>query len=487
MTLQRQVVSGVRWTALENAVNVILSIASISILAKFLEPHDFGLMALAVVVLGFSQAFVDLGFSNAIIHKQALTHVQLSTLYWLNVLSGVVVFLIIIALSSVISGFYNEPGLVEVLSLAAVNFLILPFGQQFSALLRKDMCFQQVSKIGIVGRFSSFLVSAALAYYGAGVYALVISSLIGSALNTFLLVAAGLKIHRPGMRVQFSEVRDVFTFGAYQTAEKIVNYFNTNLDAILVGRVLGAGDLGLYSVAKQLTMRPSQFINPIVTRVSLPVMAKIQDDLPRLKSVYLRSINYLCSVNFPIYMMIIFFAKDITLLLLGERWLAVTAAIQLLSVYCAIRSTGNPVGGLLLAKGRAKLAFWWNVGILLVIPIVILIGSQWGIYGVSVSLVLMASALICPNWFFLVRPVCGARFFEYHRQIIVPALIAVVASALAFYACAELSNSWVRLIIGSLVCGVTLLILNCLFNRSFISTLLQFTLKKKASQLKMVD
>lgn len=487
MKLKDQAISGVKWTALENVISLIVSLASISILAKFLAPGDFGLMALATVVIGFSQAFVDMGFSNAILYKQNLTRVQLSTLYWLNLIAGAVVFSLIALGSGLIATFYSEPRLQDIMTLTGTIFLILPFGQQFAVLMRKELQFHLLSKIGISGRIVTLLVAIFLACDDYGVYSLVVSSLVGAVFTTFFMVVFGLGLHRPALTLKVSEVREFFSFGAYQMMEKIANYFNSNVDSLIVGRMLGVNELGIYSVAKQLTMRPAQMINPVITRVSLPLMAKVQDDICELKNIYLSSINYLCSVNFPIYFMVIFFAKDITLLMLGVKWLDAVPTIQLLAAYCGLRSVGNPVGALLLARGRARLAFIWNMALLAVLPLVMLLGSAWGLHGIALSLVITAFVLMLPTWLYLVRPLCGATFIEYHRLILRSALIAAIGVSGAFYLLVMIEAPWARVLTGTAVCSIFLLLLNYVFNRQFISALLQFARKKKPSQLKTVD
>ena len=108
MNLRVKVISGVRWTLLSTIIITILQLLQLAILARFLSPSDFGLMALVMVVISFSQLFFDMGISDAIIHKQNISKTQLSTLYWLNILLGIIIFLIIVVIAPFIANFYNE-------------------------------------------------------------------------------------------------------------------------------------------------------------------------------------------------------------------------------------------------------------------------------------------------------------------------------------------------------------------------------------------
>jgi O-antigen/teichoic acid export membrane protein len=284
-------------------------------------------------------------------------------------------------------------------------------------------------------------------------------------------VAFGRRIHRPRLHFRPAEVRHFFSFGAWQMGEAVINFFNSNLDSLLIGRIAGAEGLGLYSVAKQLVSRPAEIVNPVVTRVSTPVMAKVQDDLPRLRAIYLQTINHLSSLNFPIYAAIAVFAREITLLLFGEQWLPAVPLIQILAAYAAIRSTANPVGSLLLARGRVRRGFWWNVGLLLLLPAFIAIGAAWGVVGVAWSLVALQCLLLVPGWLLLVRPLCGASFAQYHAQMILPALAAAAAAVAGYVAAIPVTGSVARLAVGVAVGAAVALAIHRTWNRSFVEAL----------------
>ncbi len=184
LSLKTQTISGVKWTTLSTVVVNILQLTQIAILSRFLDPTAFGLMALVTVVIGFSQAFLDMGISNAIIHKQQVSQDQLSTLYWINVLAGLFLFIIICGVAPFVASFYKETELTKLIILVAMSFLVQPFGQQFMVLWQKEMRFREIAKIEIITKSFTFVVSVWLAYRGFGVYALVFGTLAGSVVQT---------------------------------------------------------------------------------------------------------------------------------------------------------------------------------------------------------------------------------------------------------------------------------------------------------------
>ena len=468
MTLKQQAVSGVKWTTLSMVATTLIQLAQLAILARLLDPTAFGLMAIVMVIVGFSQAFLDMGISNAIIHKQEISQEQLSTLYWVNVMAGVLIFLVVCGVAPFVAGFYHHPELTKLIILLGTTFLIQPFGQQFMVLWQKELRFKEIARIDIVNKFVTLIVTVWFAYEGYGVYSLVYGAIAGSIVQTAQFIELGFKEHKPRFVFKLKNIKEFLNFGAYQMGERTINYFNYQIDTILIGKLLGMEALGIYNIAKNLIMKPAMVFNPIITKVTFPAMAKIQNDILRLKEVYLKTMNYLSSVNFLAYAFIFIFAHDIVLLLFGMKWLPAVPVVKILSLWGALRSTGNPIGSLLLAKGKANWGFFWNLGLFFLVPVGIYIGSSWGLEGVSWSLVILNASLIIPNWYFLARPLCGAGFLEYHIQIFKPALIAILTVAGVYIAISALDFGAVRFLTGTAVGLVLAFLLIWLLNREFL-------------------
>jgi len=469
LSLKTQTISGVKWTTLSTVVVNILQLTQIAILSRFLDPTAFGLMALVTVVIGFSQAFLDMGISNAIIHKQQVSQDQLSTLYWINVLAGLFLFIIICGVAPFVASFYKETELTKLIILVAMSFLVQPFGQQFMVLWQKEMRFREIAKIEIITKSFTFVVSVWLAYRGFGVYALVFGTLAGSVVQTTQFIAAGMREYRPSFVFRIMEVKEYISFGAYQMGERTVNYFNYQIDTMLIGKLLGVESLGIYTIAKQLIMKPADIFNPIVTKVTFPAMSKIQNETAKLKGIYLKTVNYLSSINFPVYAFIFVFADDIVSILFGIKWIKAVPIIKILSIWGALRSTINPIGSLLLAKGRANLGFWYNLALFFIVPGAIYVGSHWGLLGVCWTLLLLLFPFtMVAAWYFLVQPLCDAGFIEYHLQIFKPASIALIAGIFAYLSIYLLDFGVLKFSVGTVVGLLFALWLNWAWNREFL-------------------
>ncbi|MEZ9866565.1 MOP flippase family protein [Vibrio sp. 10N.261.51.A4] len=422
-SLKDKAISGVKWTSVSSIILAFLQLIQVSILARYLSPSDFGLMAIVTVIVGFCSMFMDMGISSAIIHKQDITHRQLSSLYWLNVFSGVALFIFIYLSSEIIAYYYNEPDLVTLIKLLSITFFISSVGNQYRVLNQKELNFNFLAKVEVAAVLISFFVAVVCAMCGYGVYSLVYATLVNVTISNGLFVLFGYSSYKPLLIYKHSDVKELIKFGAFQMGERSINYFNSQFDIILIGKLLGTEALGIYSVAKTFVMKPAQIINPILTKVTFPVMSKLQNDIKKLKFVYINMIYYLCLVNFPIYTAIAVLAEPIVLSVFGKEWLESVKILQVLSIYFMLRSILNPVGALQLARGRADLGFYWNLALATIVPCTIYFGSFYGLIGVSVALLSLQIFINFPAWYFMVYPLCDISFKLYFLNILKPIII----------------------------------------------------------------
>ena len=472
--MKQKAITGVKWTTLSKVVVTSFQLIYIAVLARYLSPVDFGLMAIVMVVIGFSQAFMDMGISNAIIYKQGITDEQLSSLYWLNIGSGVVLAGFVILLSPLIADFYNQSAIEDILVLLSLTFIITAIGNQYRILFQKELRFNILAKIEIVSAIASLVVAVYCAMNDFGVYALVNGSLTTVIVSSSLVFITGIKEHKPAFVFHYAEIKGFINFGLYQMAEKSVNYFSSQFDILLIGKLLGAESLGIYSLVKQLVMRPSMIINPIVTQVAFPLMSKVQDDTEQLKSIYLKMINSLSSINFPIHIAMAILAEAIVVVLFGDKWITAVPILQILSIYAMLRSTGNPIGALLLAKGRADLGFWWNFALFFIIIVVIYMGSSFGLKGIAWSLLLLQVVLSVLSWYFLVNRLCSAGFLEYYKQILNPLFLATISGAIGYSGLIITDNYLLQITSVSVIGLIVYVILSMYFNRGFVSMIKAF-------------
>jgi O-antigen/teichoic acid export membrane protein len=471
MSLKQKAISSVRWTSMAMITKSGLQFLQVSILARLLLPSDFGLMAMVVAIIGFVGVFSDMGVSNAIIHHRDISPEQLSSLYWLNLLASTFLGLSLAALSPWLAHWYQAPSLRPLLVLMSLFFVLTAIGQQFRVLAEKQLRFSVLAKIEISSALCGFVTAIVLAFAGAGVWALVIALLVSAALTSVLawcLLANG---WRPLWCLHWGEIKSFVRFGLYLIGSNLMNALNSNLDVLLGGRLLGTSTLGAYSLPRELSLRLAGVINPIITRVSLPVMAHSQQQPEVLRIVYLQTIGMSTAVNFPLYVAMAVFAPEVVALFFGPKWGESVSLLRILALWGMFRSVGNPVGSLIYAVGRADLSWKWNSALLFFIAPTVWYGAQSGTAGLSLALLVFMIAAQLPNWYFLVQPLCGAGFLDYFRPIALALICSGIAVGLAYVICTPFSHPLVRLSIASLAGALLYILCSFAINRPFIDNL----------------
>lgn len=417
-SIRKKAISGTKWTGLSNAVITALQLLQLAVLARLLAPEDFGLIAIIMIVIGLAQAFGDMGVSNAIIYRQDVTREELSSLYWLNIVAGIVISAVIVLSGPFVSNMYADSRLEGLMSVAALSFLFTSFGQQFQILLQKDLMFTTLSKAEMAASASGVTVSILAALAGHGVLSLLWGMLANSALKSSILVAACWGQWRPYLRFKLGDIKKYASFGLFQMGEKLLNYFGGQIDKLFIGYMLGMQPLGYYSIAYQLMMRPLQVINPVLTRVALPVFAKMQSDDAGLRRGYTELLSTLSIVLMPIYMALIVLADPIVNLFLGPGWGSAAELLRILSILGFFYFIGNPVGSLLLAKGRADMGFYLNVLMIILYMLAILFGSRWGINGIAWGLVFSMAFVLFPIGFAIRWSLIRMRPLEFLKSFL---------------------------------------------------------------------
>jgi O-antigen/teichoic acid export membrane protein len=437
-------------------------------------------MAMVTVVLTFATIFSDFGVNIAFVQRRDVTLEQRSSLFWFNLFLSACLMLLVMALSPSLASFFGDHRLVPLMMLGATTFVIAAAGQQVRMAAEKALQFSRVMVVEVVAALLGFSFAVIAALLGWGVYALLVAGITYTLVSTVLAWIILAQGWRPKWRMRADEVRAFLGFGSALVVGNIVNQVNTTIDLLLGGRLLSATQLGLYSIPRNLILQSQLVVNPIITRVAFPLIAEVQHDTARVRSIYLQTLNMTASSNAPIYMGIAFFAPEIVHLVLGPGWERSGGILRILALWGAVRSTGNPAGSLLLGMGRADLVLKWNLALLLVGPPALWIGSSYGPEGMAWALLVVQVLLFVPGWLVLVRPLCQAALGVYSVAALRAFVIALFAFALTYLVTAQVEGALSRLAFGVLI-GVPLyLIFSHRWNKSWFDSMLELVGRGKA-------
>lgn len=482
MSLKSRAFSAVRWTTLAAIAKGLLQVAQIAVLARLLNPEDYGLMAMVSVVLTFSGLFADFGMSSAYVQRQAITQEQRSSLFWLNVAMGAILTAFVFSLSSQFASFFGDDRLAPLLMLSSVTIFLASLGRQVHMSAEKSLNFRPVVLLEIVSGLLGFCTAIISAVNGLGVYALVWGSIVTAGVSSLLAWILIAKDWRPLARFRFRDVRPFLGFGGAIVGNSIVNRINMSIDLVLGGKFLLATQLGIYSVPRQIILQLQFLANPIVTRVGFPLIAHVQSDLSRVKSIYLKTMNMTASINAPIYCGLAFFGPDVVRLLLGENWSGSGDLLRVLAIWGFFRSIGNPAGSLLFGVGRADLALKWNLAMLGVLPPLVMAGTTYGAMGMAWALLGFSVIMFVPGWYVLVYSICRAELAEYVRASLKPGFIALGAIFPTYWLLIGIEHYVLRVTIATLVAVPLYLVMSYRFNYEWFRALIELLGKGRTAE-----
>lgn len=382
-TFKRKTVSNISWSLVNNAIKQAINFIIIVCLARVLDPKDFGLVAMVAIFTGFMSIFVEQGFSSAIIQKQDITRLHLDSIFWINLVFGLLCAMIMAALASPIASFFRTPE-IKILTMAvAVNFIINSIKIVPNAILVKDMRFRSIAVIDTVSMLCAGIISVLMALKGFGAWSLVFQTIIMNAVNAAATYAS--VSWRPRARFNISTLKEVSGYSCNLLGFNFINYWARNFDNLIVGRFIGDVALGIYSRAYQVMLLPLNQISWVVSRVMFPALSEIQHDTGRVKRIYLRSIQSISLVTFPLMVGLFAVSRNFVLAVFGQKWIGV---VPILNIFCWIgleHSVSTTVGWIYNSQGRTDLQFRWGLVSCIIIITSFLIGLKWGMIGIAAA------------------------------------------------------------------------------------------------------
>lgn len=479
MSLKRQAVMGIKWSAAAVSINVVSQFVQLVVLANVLEPADFGLFAIARIILGLAASVADVGINNAIIHSQTVTREQLSTLYWLNIGVGLCLLLVLFGSRQFFVNFYGEPALAPLFFWIGLNFVVSPIGHQFQSLMEKEILFREICFIQIFANLLSTCLAIACAFLDYGVFALVWGYLLRTIVCAFGFAIYGWCTWPPKFYFSFSKIRFFLEFGFYQMGERLVNYFSANVDYIIIGSFFGSTVLGVYVFAYELVLRPLQVVNPVVGKVAFPVFSKKQSSDDNLRYAYTELLKLLASIMVPIFVFVFFAAPSFVPLFFSTNWNSSVSLIQILCFVGFFKAIGNPSGAIILAKGRADLGFYWNIGVGLLNTVFFVVAAQYTAKHVALAYV-AATILYSFLTAYIINRLIKLTYFNYVKAIAPAIFIGVGMSGVVYYSqciLEKVMDNQLLLLLMVLLFGFsTYVLLTLTFRRKYmfdISTLMR--------------
>jgi len=317
-SLKGKTISAIIWSSVERFSVQGIQFLIMIIMARLLQPSDYGLIGMLAIFIAISQSFIDSGFSNALIRKSDRTEIDFATVFYFNIIVGLCFYLLLFFASPEIAIFYKAPQLEDITKIVAIGLLINSLTVVQRAKFTIEVDFKSQAKASVLSVIISGALGIWMAYTGFGVWALVTQTVVNSTINMIFLWYYARWI--PAWIFSFRSFKEMFTFGSKLLLAGLLDTTYKNIYTIVIGKKFSVQDLGYFTRADQFAQFPSSNLTGIIGRVTFPILSSIQQDEQRLRSVYRKYLRMSAFIVFPLMVGLAALAHPLVLVVLTSKW-----------------------------------------------------------------------------------------------------------------------------------------------------------------------
>lgn len=475
-SLRKKTLSGVIWSFTENFMLQIIQFVIGIFMARILTPGDYGMVGMLSIFMAVSQSLINSGFSNALTRKIDRTEVDFSTVFYFNIVVGILLYLIIFFSAPYIADFYHTPLLSDLTKIVALPLIFNSLCIVQQARLTIKMDFKTQARISVTSSIVTGVSGLAMAYSGLGVWTLAYSAVIGAVVRCILMWA--LTRWHPLWTYSWKSFRELFSYGSKLLASGLIDTVYTNIYPIIIGRLFSAKELGYYSRAQGYAILPSSTIATLIGRVTFPLLCQIQNEDNRLSYIYREILRLSAFIVFPIMLGLVALARPIIIVMITGKWEGCVIYLQIL----CLSLMWYPIHGLnlnlLQVKGRSDLFLRLEIikkivglGIILITFPLGLLAMCWGS---------VCSSLLCLviNTYYTGKLI-DVGFLMQMRDLLPTILYALSMALLAYGVSTLVEADWLKIIVGGITGIIYYPLVAYITHSSELSFLISLVKKKK--------
>lgn len=470
MSLKKEFKSGILFSIVGRYSNVIIQLSVVAILARILNPRDFGVLGMVMVFSAFFNLLGNIGVGPAIINNKELTKEDIGVINNYIFLQGIALTVIFYFASNLIGNFYKMPELIDAAKLMSISILFNSLLTIGTSLLYRNKDFKLIAIIQIISGVMSAFVAILLAVNGFSFYAIVWQTIINSFVVFLLGCIFTRKFIKYSLKFSLSSIKKIFNYSLFQFLFNVINYFARNADNLLIGKFMGPVFLGVYDISYRLMLFPVQNLTGVFSSVLQPILSSRQHDLDMLYDNYVEFIKILFTISIPITVFIYYSASSIIYILYGHKWDSAIPILTILSLSLFVQIILSSSGAIFQVVNKTK---WLFISGLL--SSVIMVGSI--VIGVYFHSLLLISKLLVISFYinfiqayYILIHICFKRSFikfmvEFWKFILVFMVLMWVLSLLNQFNYLDIMKLVFNFIVAFGLCFALLFIFN---ERSFM-------------------
>jgi len=386
--MKEQIAKSAFWIVWSRGGVQLLSFLSTLLIARWLSPSDYGVMALVGIWTGTIAMVADMGLGWAIVQFQDVHEDELDSCFWATLFTTGVAYVLLYALAPTIARWFDSPQLSDVMRFASAPLLLCAVGLVPGAMLVKHLQLDKTAQADIIAALIGMPVMLLLAWNGAGVWALVFGGITQAVVRTVAVIT--FYPWWPRFHFTWRRIPEMLRYSVCGLSANLGWSLYSQIDGIIVGKLINEQTLGLYSMAKQLAIMPVTKMSVVVNQLASPVMARLQEDQERLRTTFLRVVRLVTCVTLPVCVGLALIAGDLIPVVLSDKWVGVTPLFQVFCIYALTHSVEVLLPPVLFARYRSGFLLKWTLALLMVMPGPFMAGTFWGgAIGAAVVLVLV--------------------------------------------------------------------------------------------------
>lgn len=464
--LKTQTVRGVWWSFLEKYSTQGVAFLVTIVMARHVTPGEYGLIGMLAIFMALAQVFIDGGFANALIQKEVRTETDFSTVFWINVSIGFLSYLLLFAGAPAIAAFYNQDILVPITRIYGLNLILSSLSAVNKVKLTVDINFKTQLKISLISALTSGIAGITCAVNDCGVWSVVVQSNVAAAMNAILCFV--FVRWKPSLTFSKESFNSLFRFGSKLLAAQIISTVYVNLYNLVIGKKYTKEEVGLYSKAGLFVQMVSTHLTSVMTRVSFPVLSRVQNDDEKLMGAYRTFIGMVAFIVFPVALGFCGVARPLIVSLITDKWLGCVPFIQIL-VFAYLCDGITIVNlNLLYVKGKSNIVLRLEIIKKSIAVILLFIALRYGVKAICLSQVLYAVIALILNTT-NTKKLLNYGFLSQIRDLFPYFICSLVMMSAAFGLDYLIDNDWIVLGICLIICPFIYLLLCYLFRLSALN------------------
>lgn len=447
-SLKEKTAKGLFWGGVSNGVQQVLALLFGIFLSRILSPGDYGMVGMLAIFTGIANSLQESGFSAALTNKQDITHEDYNSVFWFNIVVGIVIYVILFFAAPLIADFFEQPDLLWVSRIVFLSLLFGCFGTAQAAYLFKNLMVKERAKIDIYALLLSNTAALIMALNGMAYW--------GIAIQTALYIGLGTLFRwyyspwRPTFSFSLQPLKEFFPFSVKLLLTNLFNQFSTNVFSILLGKFFTVQQVGYYTQGSKWTNMGGGLINGMITGVAQPVLAQVVDDKDRQRNVLRKMIRFTAFVAFPLMFGLALVAEELIIITVTDKWLSCVPIMQLLCVWGAFTSICELYKNMVISHGKSNIYLYANIvfGVaqLLVLIAMIPFGILWMVAAYVIAYFLWLFA-----WHCFAHRLSGIRFLDLLKDITPYLVITAFALGCGWWCASFFESLYVRFVLKVLI------------------------------------